>query len=308
MSLAICCPYCQLQLSIQEGLAGQQLTCPQCHGVFGVPVAVTAEPVEPATYPANDGYLPAESASPDMGFLANLPGAEAEKKPAPTSVSPDMDFLANLPGAETEKKPAPTSVSPDMDFLANLPGAETEKKPAPTSVSPDMGFLANLPGAETEKKPAPVRPAAAVRTPIRPIRAKAKGNPQMNLYIGAGVAGAVVLLIVIGLVLTSSSGGKHKAVNVKFGLSEGQRKKMFCDLMEAVDTFGEGEACKQEWKKIGAEHKLPNDIVAKVLEEGFQSGWPQPAFSNYTAKSKANRVGWLKRRNELHAEPMFLKP
>ena len=236
MSLAISCPYCQRQLSIQNELVGKQLICPQCHGAFAVPVEVSEE----------------------------------------LAVSADS-----------------SSHEPDQPL---------------DSGAPSMDFLANLPGAATEKKPASKRPVVAARAVSRPVRSKAGGNPQMGLYIGAGIAVAVGLLIIIGVVLTSSSGGKQaKVLNVKYGLSEGQRKKMFCDLMEAVDTFGEGPACKQEWQKIGAEHHLANDVVAKVLEEGFQSGWPQPAFSNYTAKSKANRVGWLKRRNELHAEPMFLK-
>ena len=193
-----------------------------------------------------------------------------------------------------------------------------------------MDFLSSLPGKSSSspaKKPAPSRPSAPARAPAVSLRVGGSEISPMVLYVGGGAAALVLLIILIAVGVSMTSSGKSASSNqpnkvdhksrfnlpaaaphvavAKYGLSEKQRQQMFCDLMEAVDKYGMGERCKKEWLSIGADQKLSPDIVKKILQEGFDDGWEQPKFSNYTVKSKYNRLEWIKKRNESKTEPMF---
>jgi hypothetical protein len=91
---------------------------------------------------------------------------------------------------------------------------------------------------------------------------------------------------------------KGKTSNVKHGLSEAQRQQVFEALMTAVDTAGEETAKKNRWPRIAAEYKIDVDTLEKILDEGFNSDWMQPAFSNYNAQAKYNRLEWIRNRSE----------
>lgn len=62
MSQSILCPHCQRQLSVSPELAGKQIACPQCKGVFVAPAI--GPPVSPPESSPFDFLSPSTSAKP----------------------------------------------------------------------------------------------------------------------------------------------------------------------------------------------------------------------------------------------------
>ncbi len=89
-----------------------------------------------------------------------------------------------------------------------------------------------------------------------------------------------------------------KVSSVKYGLSKGQRRTIFTALIKAVDQLGENAAKKDEWPKIAAEYEIDVGTLAKILDEGLDSGWLLPTMDNYTAKTKSNRLDLLLKHNQ----------
>jgi hypothetical protein len=159
---------------------------------------------------------------------------------------------------------------------------------------------AEKPEGQGVQKAASSQPAPFPQTFGRPVAPRRKGLPLLGWYIGGGIA-AAVLLIVVAVMMTQAAcgGGKGKDANVKFGLTESKRRLIFQRLVEAVDQVGEEEAKRTRWPKIEAEYGIDADKREKILDEGFNSSsFLLPATEHYTAQTKANRVGWLKKRNQ----------
>lgn len=198
----------------------------------------------------------------------------------------------------------------DMAEAEVVEPALTGAKSSSAESSSEANFFADLSAApKAGKKSAPRSANSPAQTSARPATAtKSKSNPMLGVYIGGGIAGAVLLIVMLAVAMSSSGGGSRGSSNVKWGLSEGRRHQIFCDCMKAVDENGaKGDACRKRWQEIASENKIDLDTIGKILDEGFAPNckWTQPAFSNYDATKKANRVGWIKSRNETGRDPIL---
>jgi hypothetical protein len=92
----------------------------------------------------------------------------------------------------------------------------------------------------------------------------------------------------------------------RWGLKEPVRQDVFRKAVEAVDKFGMGDRCKKEWKRIEADAGIDDDVLKKILDEGFAAkDWELPSFTNFDATKKGHRMDWIKRRNETRREPIL---
>jgi hypothetical protein len=92
----------------------------------------------------------------------------------------------------------------------------------------------------------------------------------------------------------------------KWGKTEDQRRKIFYDLLKAVDDHGMTPAGRKAWKEIQARNGIDNLVTLGILSEGFgaYSDWEQPDGGG-KASTRMNRIEWVGERTRSMAEPML---
>lgn len=187
---------------------------------------------------------------------------------------------------------------------------EEEASTVATAEEPALSgsFLDDLHSAAPVAKSAGPSTAASARPASKSKASKPKVQFPLPWIIGGAVGGVVLLLllILIAVVATSGGSGGRKGGVEKWGLSESTRKQIFYDCIEAVDNYGQGDACKRTWKTIRDRNGISADVLGKILEEGFnpKANWDQPPLK-ITAETKAHRVEWIKKRTEMRREPLL---
>jgi hypothetical protein len=189
------------------------------------------------------------------------------------------------------------------------------------AAGPDMGFLDTLGpatgpgGAKTAARPAttPRTTAGKAATLSTAAKVKKKTDQTMLLYIGGGIA-AVVLLVIVAVVAMSSSGsggGKKEEKNMRFGLTESQRKRLFKDLISAVDENGSRNQYKEaraERRRLGGERQLNDQQIEDVFKEGMDRGWEQPEMAaTMDQTQKTNRIDFFRTRHQMNRDPVMGK-
>ena len=166
-----------------------------------------------------------------------------------------------------------------MDFLSDLsssPPRPSASRPAGKTVGNSRGKTAGNSWAKTAGS-SRGKPAGGGLDKIKKL--------PMEWIVAGGVGAALLLIILLVVVFMSGSshGGKHS--NVKYGLSEPQRKKLYYDLLDAVNNYGVSDEGRKAWRSIEKRYGVGRDVVAKVLDEGMSAGgpgslntWPQPQF------------------------------
>jgi hypothetical protein len=247
--------------------------------------------------------------------------------------------LSIRPDLEGKRVVCPSCKTAFFPGEANGDGAADADSLATESAVPGMEFLLSgaKPGtsekrASGEKQPAKVESGSADRP-------KGKKKP-LELYVAGGVIGAVLVIAMVCVIIwwpkrekvkekESEKKGfaiaaveKPKAVvppPVKeeppvtlYGLEEDKRKRLFYLLIKAVDKHGMSTACKKEWEAIFKEYGVDSETGLKILEEGFtkisrpgKSQWPQPDFDKANRSVQNPRRDWIKKRNEIRAEPIL---
>lgn len=321
-SLIIPCPHCEKKIAVRSELAGKRLACPHCKQIFEAPVP-EAEPIEEEVPVAAVEPFSAPSTQPqeDHGLsdLANLIGQGEEKKPQAVKKNALLDdFLGGGNGSEDSTvNEQPAESSSDEIITLGLNAGQGEPEPTPDT-GDDLGFLGGVQSRSSQpsKSSTARAPATAVRTAATPQAnqksyAKKKAAPPIGLYIGGGVAGVVLLIGLIAYVasLSSAPGGKGSSKAdpgvVKWGLAERERKHVFCDLLQAIDRNGQNDTCRREWKGIQTEHKINDDVTEKILNEGFDTGWEQPAPAG-SANAHRHRIDWIAARTKTKREPLLV--
>lgn len=253
------------------------MICPQCKGRFSVPAddAESADALSLVDTPA----------SLDLAGLT-----EADRSPDLSSLVESAAAGPTTPAAEGDG---------GMGFLDSL---------GPTSAAP-------VKTKTTSTATAPVRSAVrpTVKTPVASVsrtakasttggsratagRAKKQAEQMTMIYIGGGIAAAVLLIIIVAVAINSSSGGGTTAVeDVRFGLPEHTRIKLFQELVSAVDEYGITKECKKKWYDLADEYKLDRSNIKDLLDEGFafkNKRWVLPEATS-TAKNRAVRMEWV---------------
>ena len=212
-------------------------------------------------------------------------------------VSEESDSsAADDPTNELALEPEPG----EADFFAGLGSASPPAKPAAAKPQAATGKKA----AAAKAKAAAARAKAARRTAVAAGRQKWRAVPLTTWYIATGAAAVVVIAVAIALLYEGQTSGRG---SIKWGLGERRRCDIYFDAMRAIDTYGMGDTCKKEWRRIAADAGIDMDILGKILDEGFDSKctWGQPSFANYDAEKKAHRMEWIKARIQTHGEPML---
>jgi phage FluMu protein Com len=189
--------------------------------------------------------------------------------------------------AEAVESPADDT---EGDFFDSLSAATPAQAARPAGRSPATPQKLKKAGAKGGA------PAARLRRLAGP--GGLKGIPPLAWYIAGGAAAAILLIAIVVAATHATPGGRKKAGVVKYGLSEAKRRQIFEELFRSVDQGGEEKATKNDWPKIAAGYKIDAAVLQKILDEGFDAGWEQPGFNNYTAEMKMNRVEWLKKHNQ----------
>jgi hypothetical protein len=179
---------------------------------------------------------------------------------------------------------------------------------APASTGSEMDFLDGL-------TPAPVRtasntsprglrlessPAVSLASRMATTRARGRKNQMTVIYIGGGIAAAVLVAILIAVAMQSADRGarREKAVeNIRFGLTDSNRHQLFGKLMLAVDQYRITKECKEEWFRLADEYKLDRQHIRDILDEGFsRKDWDQPAPTHVTNENRGTRMEWIAKR------------
>jgi hypothetical protein len=94
--------------------------------------------------------------------------------------------------------------------------------------------------------------------------------------------------------------------DAKWGKTEDQRRKIFFDLLKAVDDYGMTPEGKNAWKSIEARNGIDARVTLGILNEGFGtfSDWDQPDGGG-RATARANRMNWIAARTRTMREPML---
>jgi hypothetical protein len=97
--------------------------------------------------------------------------------------------------------------------------------------------------------------------------------------------------------------GSHDA---RWGKTEAQRRKVFYDLLKAVDDYGMTPEGRKAWKAIQARYGIDAGVTLGILNEGFStlSDWDQPDGGG-KASSRMNRMEWVGARTRSMTEPML---
>jgi hypothetical protein len=190
-----------------------------------------------------------------------------------------------------------------MDFLHSL---------GPSSVGSAKGNGQTTAPAYSAQRPTAGRPAVSGRAGASAAgRVKKQADQMKTIYVGGGIAAAVVvLIIVVAVVMNGSSGGNDggtkKDENIRFNLTETQRKQLFSDMFHAVDVNGPTKTCRDVWRHLGGELNLNDSQISAVLKEGLDSGWDQPALAvTQDQKQKTNRRDWIRTMNESGRDPIM---
>jgi hypothetical protein len=102
---------------------------------------------------------------------------------------------------------------------------------------------------------------------------------------------------------TAVASASHDA---KWGKTEDQRRKIFFDLLKAVDDYGITPEGRKAWKSIQARNGIDSRVTLGILNEGFGtfSDWDQPDGGG-RASARANRMSWIAARTRTMSEPML---
>ncbi len=105
---------------------------------------------------------------------------------------------------------------------------------------------------------------------------------------------------------TSKAPSKSATHDAKWGKTEDERRKVFFDLLKAVDDYGITAEGRKAWKDIQARNKIDNRVTLGILNEGFEtfSDWDQPDGGG-RASARANRMNWIAARTRSMIEPML---
>lgn len=188
-----------------------------------------------------------------------------------------------------------------------------EQQPAADAFFDNLASAAG-PVTATTKTSASGRSGAAMRSTATQAeartmtgRAKKKKDQMMLVYIGGGIAAVVVVFILIALAMphkdvTGSGGNK----NMRFGMTESQRKRFFGELFHAVDELGPNKECRDEWRQLGSKWNLSDQQISEIRKEGMDRGWEQPAIPATTdQKQKTNRREWIRIMTQTHRDPIL---
>lgn len=203
---------------------------------------------------------------------------------------------------------APTSGGSDMDFFESL-----APSPIPAGAKTATKITATARPAATSRPTATQASAFPIdlgASRVAASRTKKKDDQTMMIYIGGGVAAAVLVIVLVVVAMSSGNrggnGGKKKNENIRFGLTETQRKRLFQDMLHAVDENGVCKECRVEWHRLGSELKLTDQQISDVRKEGMDEGWEQPALPATTdQKQKTNRRAWIKIMTETNRDPIM---
>ena len=134
-----------------------------------------------------------------------------------------------------------------------------------------------------------------------------KNDQMMLIYIGGGIAAAILVIVLIAVAASSGgSSAKKKAENIRFGMTESQRKRFFEELFHAVDELGPNKECRDEWRRLGSKWNLSDQQISEIRKEGMDRGWEQPAIPATTdQKQKTNRREWIRNMTEKGRDPIL---
>ena len=122
--------------------------------------------------------------------------------------------------------------------------------------------------------------------------------PPTQYLIWGGAGLAVLFLLLIGWSLGGGGivGGSR---NVKFNLTESQRKRLFSDLVGVVDNLGHtNKACRKRWQELQDQYGVNDEATREIIYEGCEHGWPEPNFE-HVGQGHANRQAWIRARGDL---------
>jgi hypothetical protein len=227
-----------------------------------------------------------------------------------TLVCPQCKGRFSVPADDTPKDRLidvavdPPATGGGMDFLHNL---------GPSSITSDKSSGPSFATANPASRPTNGRATPSTAAVARAAgRAKKQAAQMKVIYIGGGIAAIVaVLLIVVAVALNgmgggAGGGGAKKDENIRFNLTETQRKQLFSDMFHAVDVNGPTKTCRDVWRRLGGELKLNDSQISAVLQEGLDDGWEQPALEvTQDQKQKTNRRDWIRVMNETGHDPIM---
>ena len=209
---------------------------------------------------------------------------------------------------------------PADETAAGIERFGTISNETPLPGGSDMAFLDDLaplprPGTAKMTRPSPATGYAASTASIASraaaIRAKKKNGQLMMFYIGGGIV-AVVLFVVAMSMPSGGDGGaktKEKDQNLRFGMTETERRKFFMDLVRAVDEIGDENGyreCRAEWRRLGGKVNLSDQQISDIRKEGMDYGWDDPQLPATTEqKQKSNRREWIRIITETHLDPVM---
>jgi hypothetical protein len=104
----------------------------------------------------------------------------------------------------------------------------------------------------------------------------------------------------------SKSADDSVSHDAKWGKTEAERRKIFFDLLKAVDDFGMTPNGRKAWKEILTRNEIDARVALGILNEGFStfSNWEQPDGGG-KASSRTNRINWIGERTRTMSEPML---
>ena len=96
-----------------------------------------------------------------------------------------------------------------------------------------------------------------------------------------------------------------KLHEVRWNKTENERKKIFFDLLAAVDDFGMTTEGRKAWHDVLQSHSIDRRVALGILNEGFDTycDWEQP--SKGKASARMNRMEWVAQRTRTMSEPML---
>jgi hypothetical protein len=220
---------------------------------------------------------------------------------SPADDAPGDAYAVN--SAETESQGGA-----EPDFFDSL-GAAPDPSAARSATKNTVGRSPATKRASLTRSTDPLASPTMARSAAS--RVKAKNQQKMMIYIGGAVGAGVLIVVVMAIIIAMSSGGKPvkkpKDENMRFGMTETQRRKFYIDLIRAVDDNGISKATQSEWRSLGREYKLSDQQIVDVLEEGLEKkDWEQPAVPATTdVRQKMNRIRWFDKRHETGHEPIM---
>lgn len=129
----------------------------------------------------------------------------------------------------------------------------------------------------------------------------------MMLYIGGGIAAAVLLVVLIAVIMSHNSNARaRKDQNIRLGMTETQRRELYEALTHAIDVYGPNTACRDEWRHLGSKWKLTDQQIASIRDEGLDHKWTQAEIlATMDQKQKTNRMEWVRIRTQTNTDPIM---